>query len=357
MLGNAYARGPRDHDVAKRFDERAVALDPDNHIALANISSTLLSTGHEDEGEEYLRRSLAITDRYPNTHYGLGLLSARRGRYPEAFDHATTVLRMAAPNDPIRAPARQLAENAAREYLDGVDQVALFQPYLEKVAWASGRSIEVRPDPALAVAATLEIAEYRGRNRHVLRYRTEAPAYSHVVMHELAKLDFITRARNAGRNTLFVTGPEHHARFLHHIEGALRRLRGLEVHRRHATLVATLLDTRATLIDETIELHEKMLGSLFSRAKRRHEEDFQLAGRAINDKVRLYSRIGRALVEARQQGGDPFAAIEAVLPWERFQESIEEAEKLARPEDFDYLPRIGDGYAQLRRYGCNRAAL
>ncbi len=129
-----------------------------------------------------------------------------------------------------------------------------------------------------------------------------------------------------------------------------QHLRDLETNRRHATLVATLLDTRATLIDETIELHERMLGSLFSRAKRRHEEDFQQAGRAINDKVRLYSRIGCALVEARQQGGDPFAAIEAVLPWERFRESIEEAEKLARPEDFDYLPRIGDGFAQLRRY-------
>jgi hypothetical protein len=38
-----------------------------------------------------------------------------------------------------------------------------------------------------------------------------------------------------------------------------------------------------------------------------------LSGRAINDKVRLHSRIGRALVEARRQGGDPFAAIEAVL--------------------------------------------
>jgi hypothetical protein len=129
-----------------------------------------------------------------------------------------------------------------------------------------------------------------------------------------------------------------------------QHLRDLGTRRRHATLAATLLDTRATPIDETIELHEKMLGSLFSRARRRHREDFQQAGRAINDKVRLYSQIGRAPVEARQQGGDPFAAIETVHPWERFRESIEEAEKLARPEDFDYLPRIGDGYAQLRRY-------
>ncbi len=129
-----------------------------------------------------------------------------------------------------------------------------------------------------------------------------------------------------------------------------QHLRNLELKRRHATLVAVVLDTRATLIDETIELHERMLGGLFSRAKRRHAEQFQQAGRSINDKVRLYSRIGRALVEARRQGGDPFAAIEAILPWERFTESIAEAERLAQPEDFDYLPLIGDGYTQMRRY-------
>jgi len=37
------------------------------------------------------------------------------------------------------------------------------------------------------------------------------------------------------------------------------------------------------------------------------------------------------------RGGDPFAAIEAIIPWDMFSESITEAEKLVRPEDFDYL--------------------
>jgi ribosome-associated translation inhibitor RaiA len=34
--------------------------------------------------------------------------------------------------------------------------------------------------------------------------------------------------------------------------------------------------------------------------------------KAINDKVRLYAKVGAVLVEAREQGNDPFAAIEAV---------------------------------------------
>ncbi|WP_333939180.1 hypothetical protein, partial [Klebsiella pneumoniae] len=36
----------------------------------------------------------------------------------------------------------------------------------------------------------------------------------------------------------------------------------------------------------------------------------------INDKVRLYSRIGQALLEAKESGSDPYAAIEAVIPWD-----------------------------------------
>jgi len=129
-----------------------------------------------------------------------------------------------------------------------------------------------------------------------------------------------------------------------------QHLRDLEPARRYATLVAVVLDTRATLIDEVIDLHDRFMGALFSKAKRNHADRFQASGKAINDKVRLYSRIGRALIDAKQSGRDPFAAIEAIIPWAVFSESITEAENLAQPEDFDYLALIGDSFNQLRRY-------
>ena len=74
-----------------------------------------------------------------------------------------------------------------------------------------------------------------------------------------------------------------------------QHLRDLEPARRYATLVAVILDTRATLTDEIIDLHDRFMGSLFSKAKRNHADHFQESGKAINDKVRLYSRIGRAV--------------------------------------------------------------
>ena len=53
---------------------------------------------------------------------------------------------------------------------------------------------------------------------------------------------------------------------------------------------------------------------------------------------------------AREEGADPYAAIEAVLPWEQYVASITEATALARPAAFDSLPLLGEAYGQVRRY-------
>ncbi|MFU7548441.1 hypothetical protein, partial [Pseudomonas paraeruginosa] len=71
-----------------------------------------------------------------------------------------------------------------------------------------------------------------------------------------------------------------------------------EPQRRYATLVAVVLESTATVIDELIDLHDRILVKLFSGAKNKHQQQFQKQGKAINDKVRLYSKIGQALLEA-----------------------------------------------------------
>jgi TnpA family transposase len=129
-----------------------------------------------------------------------------------------------------------------------------------------------------------------------------------------------------------------------------QHFRDLETTRRYATLLAVLLEAKATLIDQALDLHDRMIGALFNRAKRRHAEEFQQSGEAIHEKVRLYWRIGEALLQARQSGADPFPAIEAIIPWEAFVQSVIEAQRLARVEGFDYLHRISEGYTQIRRY-------
>jgi hypothetical protein len=38
------------------------------------------------------------------------------------------------------------------------------------------------------------------------------------------------------------------------------------------------------------------------------------------------------------------------MTWEAFLASVEEASKLAGPEDFDHLALVGNGYSYIRRY-------
>ncbi|MGL4713919.1 MAG: Tn3 family transposase, partial [Shewanella sp.] len=123
-----------------------------------------------------------------------------------------------------------------------------------------------------------------------------------------------------------------------------------EPQRRYATLVALAIEGMATVTDEIIDLHDRIIGKLFNAARNKHQQQFQASGKVINDKVRMYGRIGQALIEAKQNGSDPFAAIEAVMPWDSFTASVTEAQTLARPADFDFLHHIGESYATLRRY-------
>jgi hypothetical protein len=88
-----------------------------------------------------------------------------------------------------------------------------------------------------------------------------------------------------------------------------QHIAGYERQRRHATLAAITLDLGLALTDQSIDLFERLVGTMFSNAETRHARAFQADGRNINEKVRLYARVGAALIAAREAGQDPFEAI------------------------------------------------
>jgi hypothetical protein len=120
--------------------------------------------------------------------------------------------------------------------------------------------------------------------------------------------------------------------------------------RRYATLVAFLLETSASLTDEAIELHDRLIGQYHTQTRQAHADQFQQSGRAINAKVRLYASVGAALITAREAAADPYQAIEAILPWTAFVDSVAEAEQLARPARFDPLALLTTAFPRVRRY-------
>lgn len=130
----------------------------------------------------------------------------------------------------------------------------------------------------------------------------------------------------------------------------VQHVAGYERQRRHATLAAIGLDLGPGLTDAAIDLFDRLVGGIFRKAEGRQARAFQADARAINDEVRLYARVGAALIAARESKQDAFGAIAGVISWERFQASVAEAEALARPEEFDAFQHVGEHYAGIRRW-------
>ena len=133
-------------------------------------------------------------------------------------------------------------------------------------------------------------------------------------------------------------------------QSTVQHLAELEPLRRYATLTALVLELKATLTDEALRMFEHLVGQLFKKSERTHAEQFHASGKSINEKVRLYARVGQALIQARFSGGDVFAAIEAVLPWPKFESTVAEAQTLAQPEAFDFLALLDDRYSSVRKF-------
>jgi hypothetical protein len=133
-------------------------------------------------------------------------------------------------------------------------------------------------------------------------------------------------------------------------QSTVQHLAEFEPLRRYATLTALVLELTATLTDEALNMFEHLVGQLFKKSERAHAEQFHSSGKSINEKVRLYARIGQALIEARSSGSDAFAAIEAVVPWLKFESTVAEAQTLAQPEEFDYLALLDERYGSVRRF-------
>jgi TnpA family transposase len=131
---------------------------------------------------------------------------------------------------------------------------------------------------------------------------------------------------------------------------AVYQLKDYERLRRHATLVAIALDISATLTDQILDLHDRLMGSFFTRSKHKYADRFAADGKALNAKVRLYAEVGAALIDARKNRVDAFTAIEQILSWEEFETSVQEARQLARDEAFDSMALLTEFYGQLRRY-------
>ena len=79
MMGNIFARSKNDIPTAMSYYEHALAVKPDDHIAMNNIGANLIQVGRANDAQRYFEAALAINSDYPNTLYGLGMIYDVKG--------------------------------------------------------------------------------------------------------------------------------------------------------------------------------------------------------------------------------------------------------------------------------------
>ena len=126
--------------------------------------------------------------------------------------------------------------------------------------------------------------------------------------------------------------------------------REFKENKRYALLTIFLLNLSKDLIDKAFEIHDRQMLNLFSKGRKAQEELQKSNGKKLNEKIIHFTNIGKALINAKEKGLDPFKSIEACMEWDSFISSVNEADNLIRPADYDYLDLLEKKFYFLRRY-------
>lgn len=126
--------------------------------------------------------------------------------------------------------------------------------------------------------------------------------------------------------------------------------RDFQENKRYSILAVYLLQLTQELTDKAFEIHDRQILSLLSKGRKAQEEIQKQNGKKLNEKVIHFTNIGQALIKAREEKLDVFKVLESVIEWNTFVSSVEEAQELARPADYDYLDLLQKRFYSLRKY-------
>ena len=224
MMGNIFARTKDDIDTAMKYYDQAAKINPEDNIAINNIGAALMQLGKIAEAKKYFWEAIKIKNTYPNTHYALALIAEMEGDLQSSLYSAIQAIKMNDKKDGLyNNSLRHAIDTSAAIIKTGIGQ-KIFKDYKNKLEYEGEKIIEVVKDESQPTAAKIEFAEVHNREVHRIKYKPSYPAVEHLLMHELVHLEFVTEARKAGINQLFVSTQQQKAIFIKNIEPDIKRL-------------------------------------------------------------------------------------------------------------------------------------
>ena len=120
--------------------------------------------------------------------------------------------------------------------------------------------------------------------------------------------------------------------------------------RRCATLVAFLLDLEERLTDSALEMADKLIGGIFTRAKNAQARSYAATSKNVARLMLIFRRTIDALTDAVDTGEDPMEVLDASVGWHTLLKARPEVATIAETANLDPLRVAADRYATLRKF-------
>ena len=225
MLGNIFAKFKNDIDTAMKYYNQALIVKPNDNITMSNIGANLMQQKKFEEAKKYFLKAVEIDDKYPNTHYALGMIAEMEGDLDSAFYSTVQAIKLNPGKDALFQNSVRQAFEIANKVVKSDEGKIIYRAYQKKLEYESDKEIEIVQDDEISTSAKIEFAEYYNRENHIIKFKQGYPAVEHLIMHEMVHLDFVIQARNAGLNQMFFTTDAHKALFNRQIDASVKWLR------------------------------------------------------------------------------------------------------------------------------------
>lgn len=120
--------------------------------------------------------------------------------------------------------------------------------------------------------------------------------------------------------------------------------------RRQATLIAFLVDLEERLTDAALEMADKLIGSIFTRAKNTQARNYAATSRDVSRLMQIFRMTIDALTAAVDSGDDPIERLDASVGWVTLLKIRPEVANIAETANIEPLIVAADRYATLRKF-------
>lgn len=123
-----------------------------------------------------------------------------------------------------------------------------------------------------------------------------------------------------------------------------------EDEKKYALLIAFLVDHHQYLIDQLIEINDRILAAIKRKGTHASQEQLKEKGKLATEKLERYISLIDILHFAKDNDSNPFDEIERVIPWDDLLQDGEETKQLTGNKSHGYLEMVRNKATYLRKY-------